>query len=67
MQCVTEIAGRWSAAECLAHLSISTEMFELFGRLNAEGKTVLFVTHDRELAARAHRTVEIRDGVVVGG
>jgi putative ABC transport system ATP-binding protein len=43
------------------------EMFELFRRLNEEGKTVLFVTHDRELAARAQRVVTIRDGVVVAG
>ena len=45
----------------------AAEMFELLQRLNGEGKTVLFVTHDRELAARAARVVEIRDGVVVGG
>jgi macrolide transport system ATP-binding/permease protein len=42
-------------------------MFELLERLNDEGKTILFVTHDRELAARARRVVEIRDGRVVGG
>ena len=42
------------------------EMFELLGRLNREGKTVLFVTHDRELAKRASRVVTIRDGVVAG-
>ena len=41
------------------------EMFELFARLNAEGKTVLYVTHDLELAGRAHRIVSIRDGYVV--
>jgi putative ABC transport system ATP-binding protein len=41
------------------------EMFELLERLNREGKTILFVTHDRELAGRARRIVEIRDGVVV--
>jgi putative ABC transport system ATP-binding protein len=40
------------------------EMFELLQRLNAQGSTILYVTHDRELAARAHRTVTIRDGVV---
>ncbi|HEU6445638.1 MAG TPA: ABC transporter ATP-binding protein [Gaiellaceae bacterium] len=40
------------------------EMFELLERLNGEGKTVLYVTHDRELARRAHRTITIRDGVV---
>jgi putative ABC transport system ATP-binding protein len=44
----------------------AAEMFELLTRLNAEGKTVLYVTHDLELAARAGRTVTIRDGVVVG-
>ena len=41
------------------------EMFELFSRLNSEGKTVLYVTHDLGLAGRAHRIVSIRDGVVV--
>src|SRR5512132_3971032 len=41
------------------------EMFELLERLNGEGKTVLYVTHDRELAGRASRVVTIRDGVVV--
>jgi putative ABC transport system ATP-binding protein len=43
----------------------AVDMFELLERLNREGKTVLFVTHDHELAARAPRVVEIRDGLVV--
>ena len=43
----------------------AAEMFELLERLNAEGKTILFVTHDRELAGRAARMIEIRDGRVV--
>jgi len=43
----------------------AAEMFELLQRLNAEGSTVLYVTHDMELASRAHRIVTIRDGVVV--
>jgi ABC-type lipoprotein export system ATPase subunit len=42
-------------------------MLELLERLNEEGKTILYVTHDRELAARAHRVITIRDGVVVAG
>lgn len=41
------------------------EMFQLLARLNEEGKTVLYVTHDLELANRAHRIVSIRDGLVV--
>jgi putative ABC transport system ATP-binding protein len=43
------------------------EMFELLARLNREGKTVLYVTHDRELAGRAQRVITIRDGLVVAG
>jgi putative ABC transport system ATP-binding protein len=43
----------------------AAEMFSLLERLNDEGKTIVYVTHDRELAARAHRIVSIRDGVVV--
>ncbi len=43
----------------------AAEMFELFKRLNGEGKTVLYVTHDLDLAGRAQRVVSIRDGVIV--
>jgi putative ABC transport system ATP-binding protein len=43
------------------------EMFDLLERLNAGGMTVLYVTHDRELAARARRRVTIRDGRVAPG
>jgi putative ABC transport system ATP-binding protein len=45
----------------------AAEMFEVLARLNDEGKTVLYVTHDLSLAGRAHRQVTIRDGVVEGG
>ena len=45
----------------------AAEMFELLKRLNAEGKTILYVTHDVELAARADRVITIRDGLVVSG
>jgi putative ABC transport system ATP-binding protein len=44
----------------------AADMFELLHRLNDEGKTVVYVTHDLDLAARAGRVVTIRDGVVVG-
>jgi putative ABC transport system ATP-binding protein len=43
----------------------AADMFDLLARLNAEGKTVVYVTHDRELARRADRVVTIRDGLVV--
>ena len=42
----------------------AAEMFDLFKHLNGEGKTVLYVTHDLDLAGRANRIVSIRDGVI---
>jgi len=40
-------------------------MFQVFERLVAEGKTIVLVTHDRDLAARATRRVHIADGQIV--
>jgi putative ABC transport system ATP-binding protein len=40
-------------------------VFALFGTLVAEGKTILMVTHDDELARQVQRTVTIADGQIV--
>ena len=40
-------------------------MFQVFERLVTEGKTIVLVTHDRDLAARATRRVHIADGLIV--
>jgi putative ABC transport system ATP-binding protein len=41
------------------------EIMSLFTQLNRdEGITVVLVTHDREIAAHAHRLVRFRDGIV---
>lgn len=40
------------------------QIMELFETLNAEGKTVVMITHDPEIAEHAHRTVHIRDGIL---
>ncbi|MCB8983154.1 MAG: ABC transporter ATP-binding protein [Ardenticatenaceae bacterium] len=40
----------------------SEDVFQLFGRLVDQGKTMVMVTHSRSLAARLPRTIEIRDG-----
>jgi len=40
------------------------DVFDLFSRLVAEGKTMLMVTHDKELARRVPRVVEITDGKI---
>jgi len=41
-------------------------VFELFGELVQQGKTIVMVTHDRELAGRIPRVEEVRDGRLVG-
>ncbi|AEV29021.1 ABC-type antimicrobial peptide transport system, ATPase component [Sphaerochaeta pleomorpha str. Grapes] len=38
------------------------QIMELFEELNSEGRTVVFVTHDRELGMRCLRQIRIRDG-----
>lgn len=42
----------------------SVEIMELLRRLNAEGITVLMVTHEEEMAAFAKTIVHFRDGLV---
>ena len=41
------------------------EVLELFTGLHAQGHTVLLVTHDASIAARAERRVELHDGRIV--
>ncbi len=43
----------------------SAEILSLFAELHAEGRTVIVVTHDPNVAARAQRVVEVVDGRVV--
>jgi putative ABC transport system ATP-binding protein len=46
--------------------SQSTEMvFNLFAELAGEGKTILMVTHDNDLAKHTSRVVTIADGLIV--
>ncbi|OLZ52696.1 ABC transporter ATP-binding protein [Amycolatopsis keratiniphila] len=40
-------------------------VLELLTRLNAEGTTIAVITHDRDIAARLPRRVELRDGRIV--
>jgi putative ABC transport system ATP-binding protein len=40
-------------------------VLELIGELNRHGTTIVVITHDRDVAARMPRQVEVRDGRVV--
>lgn len=43
----------------------AADMFHLFERFVAQGKTMLLVTHDRDLAARVNRVVLIAEGEIM--
>ncbi len=42
----------------------SAEILAIFQRMNAEGKTVVMVTHEADVAAHCRRIVRMRDGLV---
>lgn len=41
------------------------EIIELFKKLNNQGKTIIIVTHDEDLAKIAKRQIVLKDGIVV--
>lgn len=43
----------------------SLEIMEIFRKLNSEGRTVILVTHEADVARFAHRIVTLRDGLVL--
>ncbi len=54
--------------EPTGNLDSQTEqkMFEILKRLNDAGKTVIYVTHSKELAKKAKRRISFLDGRIVG-
>lgn len=54
------------ADEATGNLDSKTtaEILNLFDELNDEGRTIIMVTHEDEVAARAKRVVRLRDGLL---
>ena len=52
------------ADEATGNLDSQTalEILDLFDELNAEGKTILLVTHEPEVSARTHNCLKLKDG-----
>ena len=42
----------------------SADVLALFGELHAQGRTIVLITHEGEIAEHAHRIVRVRDGRV---
>lgn len=43
----------------------SSELMEIFSKLNADGKTIILITHDSKVAEYANRVIYIEDGRIV--
>ncbi|MDQ2992184.1 MAG: ABC transporter ATP-binding protein [Candidatus Eremiobacteraeota bacterium] len=43
----------------------SADVLGLFSRLHSEGRTIIMVTHDEDIASNAARVIRLRDGLVV--
>ena len=42
------------------------QIIELLSRLNDEGKTIIMITHERDIAKHARQSLQMRDGVIDG-
>ncbi len=42
-----------------------SEVMRLFERLHKEGRTIILITHDAQVAKNAKRTIKVRDGEIV--
>ncbi len=45
--------------------SSTAEIMRLFSVLNHEGRTIILITHEEDVAACANRVIHLRDGIVL--
>lgn len=41
------------------------EILSLFNKIHSQGNTIIMVTHDRDIAARAQRVIHLKDGRII--
>ena len=56
------LAEQAAAAKSVA--TVEPQPAPIFEKLHAEGNTIIVVTHEPDIAARAHRVISIRDGMI---